>query len=65
MAIILQFKSIMCENTDSRFETVWLILVAVRRADVEHGSKQSTKYLQAGCSFSAPTCRFQTRDKRF
>lgn len=43
MAVIWRFKQIMCENTDSRFETVCLILVAVHRADVEHGSKQSPK----------------------
>lgn len=39
----LTVYQIMCENTDSRFETVCLILVAVHRADVEHGSKQSPK----------------------
>lgn len=39
----LTVYQIMCENTDSRFETGCLILVAVHRADVEHGSKQSPK----------------------
>lgn len=63
MAIILLLKHIMCENTHSRFETVCLILVVVYRADVNtEVNKVPSSFRQVA---AAPTCRFQTRDKRF